>query len=115
LLAPYIISNQYQLKGSNLNLPTHLEKADSILIREYNKACQAGHNDVFYRNPQYLRPFTKQSKFYAARFFCGAYNSTGGIRINYKAEVLTKDFEVSPDYMLRGLMPMLCILTVIHR
>jgi len=71
-------------------------------IEEYNKLCQAGRDDVFYKNSKYLRPFKKQPKFYAGRFFAGAYNSTGGIKINYKTEVLSSDCEVIPGLYAVG-------------
>jgi fumarate reductase flavoprotein subunit len=71
-------------------------------IEEYNKACQAGRDNIFYKDPKYLIPFNKQPKFYAGRLFCGAYNSTGGIKINYKTEVLSKDFDVIPGLYAAG-------------
>jgi len=71
-------------------------------IEEYNKLCQAGHDDIFYKSPKYLRPFKMQPKFYAGRFFDGAYNSTGGIKINYKMEVLTKDHDIIPGLYAAG-------------
>lgn len=72
-------------------------------IDEYNQACALGRDDVFFKNPQYLRPFNKeQPKFYAGRFFCGAYNTVGGIKINYKTEVLTEDSQVIPGLYAAG-------------
>jgi fumarate reductase flavoprotein subunit len=71
-------------------------------IDEYNQACQAGCDDIFYKAPEYLRPFRKQPKFYAGRLFCGAYNSTGGIKINFKMEVLSRDFDVIPGLYAAG-------------
>jgi fumarate reductase flavoprotein subunit len=71
-------------------------------IEEYNHLCRAGHDDIFYKNPQYLMEFQKKPKFYAGRLFCGAYNSTGGIKINYKMEVLSRDFDVIPGLYAAG-------------
>jgi fumarate reductase flavoprotein subunit len=40
-----------------------------------------------------MRPIRK-GKFYAAKFFPGAYGSLGGIKINHKTEVITQDYAV---------------------
>lgn len=62
-------------------------------LAEYNHAAEIGRDEVFYKQAKYLRPI-KQPKFYAARFFQGGYGTLGGIKINYKTEVVTKDNEV---------------------
>lgn len=79
-------------------------KLDGLLktIEEYNKFCQAGHDDSFYKDPKFLMPFNNKPKFYAARFFAGAYNSVGGIKINHKTEVLSQDFDVIPGLYAAG-------------
>jgi fumarate reductase flavoprotein subunit len=68
---------------------------------EYNATCEAGRDGLFNKKPKYLRPI-KQPKFYAGRFFPSAYGSLGGIRINYKLEVLNKDYEVIPGFYAVG-------------
>jgi len=70
-------------------------------VDEYNAACEAGRDGLFNKNPKYLRPI-KQPKFYAGRLFPSAYGSLGGIRINYKLEVLNKDYEVIPGFYAVG-------------
>ncbi len=70
-------------------------------VNQYNKFCETGRDELFYKNPRYLRPI-KQPKFYAGRHFPGGYGSLGGIRINYKTEVLTKDDEVIPGLYAVG-------------
>jgi fumarate reductase flavoprotein subunit len=70
-------------------------------VAEYNQACETGRDELFHKDPQYLRP-VKQPKFYAARFFPGAYGTVGGIKINYKTEVLTKDYKVIPGLYAAG-------------
>ncbi len=70
-------------------------------IDEYNKACKTGRDELFNKTPRYLKP-VKQPKFYAGRFFPGAYGSLGGIKINYKTEVLTKDYDVIPGLYAAG-------------
>lgn len=61
-------------------------------IEEYNIFCETGRDDLFNKTARYLRP-VKRPKFYATRSLA----STGtpeGIKVNYKTEVLTKDFTV---------------------
>ena len=70
-------------------------------VEEYNKACETGRDEIFHKKPRYLRP-VKQPKFYAARLFPSAYGSLGGIKINYKTEVVTKDHEVIPGLYAAG-------------
>jgi len=70
-------------------------------VDEYNKACGTGRDEIFHKNPRYLRP-VKQPPFYAGRFFPSAYGTLGGIKINHKTEVVTKDFEVIPGLYAAG-------------
>jgi fumarate reductase flavoprotein subunit len=70
-------------------------------VDEYNKACETGRDDIFNKNPRYLRPVRKP-KFYAGRLFPSAYGSLGGIKINYKTEVVTKDEDVIPGLFAAG-------------
>jgi fumarate reductase flavoprotein subunit len=70
-------------------------------VDEYNAVCEAGRDELFNKNPKYLRPI-KQPRFYAGKFHLSAYGSLGGIRINYKLEVLNKDYEVIPGFYAVG-------------
>jgi len=70
-------------------------------VDEYNKACETGWDEIFNKNPRYLRP-VKKPKFYAGRLFPSAYGSLGGIKINYKTEVVTKDEDVIPGLFAAG-------------
>ncbi|BCZ44989.1 fumarate reductase [Clostridium gelidum] len=67
---------------------------DTLLdtIDDYNDACEA-RDEAFGKKAEYMRQIRK-GKFYAAKFFPGAYGSLGGIKINHKTEVVTQDFEV---------------------
>lgn len=64
-------------------------------VDEYNDACDEGYDDLFLKDRKYLQAI-EGKKFYAIRLFCGAYGSLGGIKINYKLEVLTDDWKVIP-------------------
>ncbi len=62
-------------------------------LAEYNRACELGKDERFFKNPEYLKPITGP-RYYAGKFIAGAYGTSGGIRTNYKMEVLTEDSEV---------------------
>jgi len=70
-------------------------------IEEYNRSCEKGYDDLFNKEHRYLRPI-KTPKFYAARHFPGAYGSLGGIKINHRAEVLDKNWDVIPGLYAAG-------------
>ncbi|MBN2061361.1 MAG: FAD-dependent oxidoreductase [Deltaproteobacteria bacterium] len=58
-------------------------------IEEYNRFCEKGHDDLFAKNPKYLRPL-KGPKFYAVKARTVFLGSMGGIKINHKMEVVDK-------------------------
>lgn len=70
-------------------------------VDEYNKACETGRDELFYKKVKYLKP-VKRPKFYAGRFSLNGYGSLGGVKINHKTEVLTKDFDVIPGLYTAG-------------
>jgi fumarate reductase flavoprotein subunit len=72
-----------------------------VTVGDYNQSCEKGYDDLFNKEHRYLRPI-KAAPFYAARFFPSAYGSLGGIKINYKAEVLTKDWLAIPGLYAAG-------------
>jgi len=70
-------------------------------IEEYNAFCESKKDLVFGKKPEYLRPIRKP-RFYAARFFPTAYGTLGGIKINYRTEVLNEEDEVIPGLYAAG-------------
>lgn len=70
-------------------------------IDEYNNSCEAGYDTICGKDPKYLRP-VKTPKFYAAQLFPSAYGTLGGIKINYKTEVLDKDDRIIPGLYAAG-------------
>jgi len=70
-------------------------------LDEYNRACETGHDGLFFKNDKYLKP-VKKPRFYAARFCLAMYGGLGGIKINHKTEALTKDFDVIPGLYCAG-------------
>lgn len=70
-------------------------------VEEYNRFCAKGHDDLFNKNYKFLRPI-KNPKFYAGKLYCSAYGTLGGIKINYKTEVLDKQWNVIPGLYAAG-------------
>jgi fumarate reductase flavoprotein subunit len=70
-------------------------------VDEYNGFCEKGHDDLFAKNPKYLRP-VKQPKFYAFRIVNMAYGTVGGIKINERTEVLNTQDDVIPGLYAVG-------------
>jgi len=64
-------------------------------IEEYNAFCDKGYDPVFHKRYKSLRPL-RTPKFYAMKFLPGAYGSLGGIKVNYKLEVLDKEWNAIP-------------------
>ena len=70
-------------------------------VEEYNSYCEKGFDPVFNKKHELLRP-VKAPKFYAGRFLPGAYGSLGGIKINHRTEVLSKDWKQIPGLYAAG-------------
>lgn len=106
-----------ELEGMLTDYPEDIFVADSIeeleqklgieegvlveTVDEYNDACDEGYDDVLLKDRKYLQAL-RGKKFYAARVFCGAYGSLGGIRINHKLEVLTEDWKKIRGFYASG-------------
>lgn len=69
-------------------------------VEEYNHACST-RDTLFNKNFKYLRPLVGP-RFYAVKFYPGGYGTLGGIKINYKTEVITNDFDVVPGLYAAG-------------
>jgi fumarate reductase flavoprotein subunit len=70
-------------------------------IDEYNKCCENNYDDLFVKNPKYLRT-VKEPEFYAFKRRLGAYGTVGGIKINERAEVIDKESETIPGLYAAG-------------
>ncbi len=70
-------------------------------IDEYNRSCEKGHDRLLGKGHKHLRA-VKEPKFYAGRHFPTGYGTLGGIKINHKTEVLTKDWDVIPGLYAVG-------------
>lgn len=69
-------------------------------INEYNESCKS-RDSLFNKNPKYLKPLVGP-KYYALKFGPSAYGSLGGIKINYKTEIVDKDNKVIPGLFAAG-------------
>lgn len=68
---------------------------------EYNRSCEKGHDDLFAKDPKYLRPL-KGPKFYAVKARTICLGTLGGIRINHNMEVMDKRDNVIPGLYAGG-------------
>ncbi len=69
-------------------------------VDEYNKACES-RDTLFNKDYRFLKPI-KKPKFYAGKLVPSGFGSLGGIKINYRAEVLDEEFEVMPGFYAAG-------------
>jgi fumarate reductase flavoprotein subunit len=70
-------------------------------VEEYNRFCEQKHDDLFAKDPKYLRPL-KGPKFYAVKAHTVFLGTMGGIKINHHAEVLDKKENVIPGLYAAG-------------
>jgi len=70
-------------------------------IAEYNSFCKAGNDPIFYKDASNLLPL-HGPKYYASKFCCDSWGGLGGIKINYKTEVLNKALEPIPGLYSGG-------------
>ena len=70
-------------------------------LEEYNEDCELKYDSVFNKERDYMRPVSK-GPFYAIQSFLGAYGTLGGIKINYKTEVLNEEFRKIPGLYAIG-------------
>jgi fumarate reductase flavoprotein subunit len=70
-------------------------------VDEYNEACAKGHDDIFAKDQQWLRPITGP-KYYALKGHTVCLGTKGGIRINENMEVIDKKYQVIPGLYAGG-------------
>jgi fumarate reductase flavoprotein subunit len=70
-------------------------------LDEYNKFCDQGHDDLFAKDRRYLRPL-RTPPFYGLRLYNVILGTLGGIKINEKTEVVSKDGDVIPGLYAIG-------------
>ena len=70
-------------------------------VDEYNGFCEKRHDDLFAKDPRYLRPI-KGPKFYAIKAHTVFLGTLGGIKINHRTEVIDKKGTVIPGLYAVG-------------
>jgi fumarate reductase flavoprotein subunit len=70
-------------------------------LDEYNRFCETGHDELFAKEPKYLRPL-RGPGFYAIKAYTVFIGSLGGIKINHEMEVMDKDERVIPGLYAVG-------------
>jgi len=70
-------------------------------VDEYNGFCEKGHDDLFAKDPRYLRPL-KGPKFYAVKARTVFLGTLGGIKINHNMEVVDKKGKAIPGLYAVG-------------
>ena len=70
-------------------------------VDEYNAFCEKGHDDLFAKDPKYLRPL-KGPKFYAVKARTIFLGTLGGIKINHNIEVVDKKGKAIPGLYAGG-------------
>lgn len=71
-------------------------------VTEYNGFCEKGHDDLFAKDPKYLRPL-KGPRFYAMKCRTISLGTIGGIKINERMEALDKKDRVIPGLYAGGM------------
>jgi fumarate reductase flavoprotein subunit len=106
-----------ELEKARENRSTEVFEADSVqelaektgmdmevfqaTVDEYNEFCEKGHDELFAKDPRYLRPI-KGPKFYAIKARTIFLGTLGGIKINHRIEVIDKKGNVIPGLYAAG-------------
>jgi fumarate reductase flavoprotein subunit len=70
-------------------------------VEEYNKFCEKGHDDLFAKDQKYLWAL-RGPKYYAGKARTVFLGTMGGIKINYKMEVIDKKDKIIPGLYAVG-------------
>lgn len=70
-------------------------------IEKYNAYCDAGFDEQFYKDPQYLIPMTT-APYYLIEYNPAGYLSLGGIKVNGKCQALDADNHVVKNLYVAG-------------
>ncbi len=70
-------------------------------VDEYNRYCDQGHDELFAKNPRYLRPI-RGPRFYAVKTQTVFLGTMGGIKINEKMEAVDNEYRIVPGLYAGG-------------
>jgi len=71
-------------------------------VAGYNSFCEKGHDDLFAKDPRYLRPL-KTPRFYAIKCRTVLLGTLGGIKINHRMEVVDRKGKIIPGLYAGGM------------
>ncbi len=97
-------SKEIFVADSVQGLAERIRVAPAVLratVDEYNESCEKGHDDLFAKDPRYLRPL-KAPPYYAIKTRTIFLGTLGGIKINHKMEVVDKKGDIIPGLYAGG-------------
>lgn len=71
-------------------------------VEDYNAACEAGQDNLFYKNPAYLYPYDQTGPFYAVVGCVMSYNSLGGVKVDELMRVADTQDQPIPGLYAAG-------------
>ena len=71
-------------------------------VDEYNGLCAKGHDDMFAKDPKYLRPF-REPPFYMLKCNAAFLGTLGGIRVNHRLEAVDRKDNPIPGLYAGGM------------
>lgn len=80
---------------AGIHMPSLIET-----VADYNRACES-RDALFNKNYKFMKPI-RTPRFYAGRLVPSGFGSLGGIKINYKAEVIDEEFSAIPGLYAAG-------------
>jgi fumarate reductase flavoprotein subunit len=92
------VANSVEELAGKIGVDTQVLRAT---VDEYNAFCAKGHDDLFAKEPKFLRPL-KGPGFYAIKARTVFLGSLGGIKINEHMEVVDKKGKVIPGLYAGG-------------
>lgn len=70
-------------------------------VEQYNNSCDRGYDELFVKDPYYLRPIRK-SPYYAIRCSVGYHDTMGGVRVTESMQVRNVNDEIIPGLYTVG-------------
>jgi fumarate reductase flavoprotein subunit len=92
------VADSIEELAQKINVDPSMLKAT---LEEYNCFCEKGHDALFAKQPQYLRPL-KGPRFYAIKNYTVFLGTLGGIKINHRMEALDDEENVIPGLYAVG-------------
>ena len=96
---PQLVCKSDTLDGIAEHLGINAKNLKNTVV-EYNKMCETGNDTLFCKARRYMRAVN--GPYYGVQIQSNAYGSLGGIRINYKTEVVNEESEPIPGLYAAG-------------